>query len=85
MLSVPEVMDHPHMIQRGLLETIDDRFFGPVQIPASPFRYSGFPKPLKLTAPLLGEHNRDILSGLGYTETQITALEQSGVCRSGDR
>ncbi len=84
-LSVPEVMSHPHMLQRGLVETIDDSIFGPVQIPASPYRYSSFPKPLKLSAPLLGEHNRDILGELGYSETQIAALEQGGVCNAGAR
>ena len=85
-LSVPEVMNHPHMVERGLVDTVDDKHFGPVKMPASPYRYSSFPIPLQLKAPLLGEHNRDVMGNLlDYTETRINDLEQSGICKTGER
>ncbi|MBV1930600.1 MAG: CoA transferase [Porticoccaceae bacterium] len=80
-LSVSEVMSHPHMIERGIVQTITNKHFGDLKIPASPYRYSLFPEPLELEAGLLGEHNHEVLSEqLAYTTEQIQILEDSGVC-----
>lgn len=80
-LSVPEVMAHPHMIARGIVQTLSDKHFGNLKIPASPYRYSLFPEALELEAGLVGEHNHEILGEhLGYTTEQIQLLEDSGVC-----
>ncbi|RLA43507.1 MAG: hypothetical protein DRR06_11970 [Gammaproteobacteria bacterium] len=79
-LSIPEVMEHPHMVGREIVQTIDDKLFGPVKIPASPFKYSLFPEPLNLQAGTLGEHNHQILSDhLGYSDEQIKQLEIDGI------
>ncbi|OUS08068.1 hypothetical protein A9Q90_04775 [Gammaproteobacteria bacterium 54_18_T64] len=79
-LSVPEVMEHPHMQQRGIVQTVKDRTFGEVKIPATPLRYSQYPERLELQAPFLGEHNEEILRDqLGYSEEKISALQTSGV------
>lgn len=79
-LEVDEVMAHPHMRQRGTVQKVTDRIFGEVEIPASPLRYSQFPKPLELQAGLLGEHNREILGNhLGYSAERIAALEAAGI------
>jgi CoA:oxalate CoA-transferase len=79
-LEVDEVMAHPHMRQRGTVQKVTDRIFGEVEIPASPLRYSQFPKPLELQAGLLGEHNRQVLADqLGYSAERIAALEAAGI------
>lgn len=84
-LSIPEVLDHPHMIERKIVQTIDDKIFGPVKIPSSPYRYSLFPEPLELQAGTLGEHNHEILSGhLGYSDEQIQQLENDSISATGD-
>lgn len=82
-LSVPEVMAHPHMIHRQTIRKVTDRAFGEVTIPRMPLRFSAFPEPLELQAGFLGEHNREILSEqLGYSDAQITALEKAGILGS---
>ena len=44
-----------------------------------PFRFSGFPAAHRSTAPLLGEHNREVLSELlGLDEDELDALEAAG-------
>lgn len=84
-LSVPEVMDYPHMQERHIVQTVTDRKFGEVRIPASPYRYSGFPEPLPLEAGFLGEANREVLGNiLGYSEEQIEELEAKRICLSAD-
>lgn len=83
-LTVSEVMEHPHMVARGIVQTVNDRVFGKVPIPASPFKYSLFPQPLDLQAGSLGEHNHEILAErLGYSEEQIQQLKDRGICAAG--
>ncbi len=79
-LSVPEVMEHPHMKHRGIVQTVNDRAFGDIKIPATPLRYSQYPERLELQAGFLGEHNEEILRDqLGYSADKIAALKESGV------
>jgi crotonobetainyl-CoA:carnitine CoA-transferase CaiB-like acyl-CoA transferase len=83
--DIREVMEHPHMIARGIVQTINDRIFGEVKIPASPFKYSLFPEPLNIQAGTLGEHNHEILSNnLNYSTAKINLLEADGICTTGN-
>ena len=84
-LTVEEAMAHPHMRERRTVRTIHDRVLGDFQVPGFPFRFSAFPEELELQAPLLGEHNRRVLSSfLGYSGEQIDRLECEGVLFSAD-
>ncbi|MBK8134104.1 MAG: CoA transferase [Gammaproteobacteria bacterium] len=79
-LSVPEAMEHPHLIEREVVRTIHDRGYGDLQIPGIPLRFSDFPEPLDLQAPYLGEHNREVFSQFaGVTVAEVAALEAEGV------
>jgi crotonobetainyl-CoA:carnitine CoA-transferase CaiB-like acyl-CoA transferase len=82
-LTVEEAMQHPHLVERGTVRTVHDRILGDFQIPGVPLRFSGFPDPLELQAPFLGEHNRKILSNyLGFSNDRIAQLEKDGVLQS---
>ncbi len=79
-LTVEEAMAHPHLQERGAVRTIHDRLLGDFQIPGVPMRFSGFPESLELEAPLLGEHNRQVLSSyLNYSDAEIARLEEQRV------
>ena len=83
-LSVPEALQHPHLRQRGTVRTVHDRLLGDLEVPGFALRFSDFPSPLELQAPLLGEHNAEILTEwLGYSPDQIQELERRGILRSG--
>ena len=83
-LSVPEALQHPHLRQRGTVRTVHDRLLGDLEVPGFALRFSDFPAPLELQAPLLGEHNAEILTEwLGYSPDQIQDLEHKGILRSG--
>ena len=82
-LSVPEALQHPHLRQRGTVRTVHDRLLGDLEVPGFALRFSDFPSPLELQAPLLGEHNAEILAEwLGYSPDQIQDLERRGILRS---
>jgi crotonobetainyl-CoA:carnitine CoA-transferase CaiB-like acyl-CoA transferase len=52
-------------------------------IPGFPLKFSQFPEELPLQAPLLGEHNGDILNNyLGYSNDRIAKLQADGVLYS---
>ncbi len=74
-LTVPQAMAHPHMIERQTIRTISDPWLGEFQIPGMPLRFSKYAVPTDLQAPLLGEHNEEVLSNrLGYSPEQIANL-----------
>ena len=79
-LSVAESMVEPHLVQRGTIRTIDDPLAGSFEVPGFPLRFSDFPEPLPLTAPTLGQHNDDVLTGLlGKSEEDVARLRAAGV------
>ena len=79
-LSVPEAMAEPHLIERGTIRTIKDDVFGELQIPGMPLHFSGMTANQDLKTAYLGEHNREILTGnLGYSGDKVDALEAAGV------
>lgn len=84
-LTVKEAMDHPHLIERGTVRTIQDPVIGEFQIPGMPLRFSDFPDELPLQASWLGEDNRDILNKyLDYSDDQIDALFAEGIVKTED-
>jgi len=83
-LSVAEAVKHPHLRQRGTVRTVHDRILGDFDVPGFALRFSEYPERLNLEAPLLGEHNEEILTGrLGYAADRVRELEASGVLRRG--
>ena len=69
-----------------IFRTIRDRLLGEFEVPGFALRFSDFPHPLELQAPLLGEHNAEILTQwLGYTSDEVRELEHKGILRSGSR
>jgi crotonobetainyl-CoA:carnitine CoA-transferase CaiB-like acyl-CoA transferase len=83
-LSVAEAVKHPHLRERGTVRTVRDRILGDFDVPGFALRFSDYPRRLELEAPLLGEHNEQILSRyLGYSSSRIRELEQKGILHSG--
>jgi crotonobetainyl-CoA:carnitine CoA-transferase CaiB-like acyl-CoA transferase len=75
---------HPELRQRGFVETIDHPVIGRYEQIGWPVRFSSRPgRWLQGPAPLLGEHNTEILTGLGLGADEIAALAADGII--GDR
>ena len=72
--------DLPPLQARGFFEVVDHPVSGVARHSTLPFRLSSGPERLhRRHAPLLGEHNVEVLSGLGLTGEEIAGLESDGV------
>ncbi|OBH40557.1 CaiB/BaiF CoA transferase family protein [Mycobacterium mantenii] len=65
---------------RDFFEEVDHPVNGPARLSTVPMRFSAGPHKFHTEhAPLLGQHNRELLSGLGLSEAEIAGLEADGV------
>jgi CoA:oxalate CoA-transferase len=79
-LNTSEAVAHPHLRERGTVRKVNDPVLGEVDVPGFPIRFSAGKPPAETQAPLLGEHNAEVLQEfLGYSEAQIAALKDQGV------
>jgi crotonobetainyl-CoA:carnitine CoA-transferase CaiB-like acyl-CoA transferase len=76
---IDEVLADPQIIERGMLIDQEHPILGKVQLPNLPFRFSGFDTTQKMPAPLMGQHNRQIATELGYGEAHIDTMVREGV------
>ena len=86
-LTIADTLTHPHLVARGTVRTVHDRFAGEFQIPGMPIKTSEYPdNPDYYRAPTLGEHNRELLKTLlGRSDAQIDALYGNGTLRESSR
>jgi CoA:oxalate CoA-transferase len=85
-LDPVDTIDHPHYVAREMVRRVPDPVVGDVLIPGFPFKFSAVPDLPDLLAPLLGEHNGEVLRELlGLDEGEIGRLADDGVLYRTDR
>lgn len=78
--TAEEVVNDRHLAERKYFVEIEHPVMGTAKYPGSPYRLSETPWQIKRRAPLLGEHNEEILvNRLGYSKQDLLKLSQSGV------
>jgi len=79
-LNPADAVDHPHFQARGTVKEIHDPYAGSFNVPGFPIQFDGEPVNPDLTAPNLGEHNREILAELlDYPTDRVAGLVGDGV------
>jgi crotonobetainyl-CoA:carnitine CoA-transferase CaiB-like acyl-CoA transferase len=74
-----EASNDPDVLANGYISEVEYPEIGEtLKVHGSPWQFSETPAKLGV-APKLGEHNGEILSGLGYSEAEITALRQQKI------
>ena len=68
-----------HLAARGFFHKIDRPLVGELTYPGAPYDFEKSPWQLRRPAPLLGEHNQEVLSELGYRADEIVRLREVGV------
>lgn len=77
--TVADLIDDPHIAAREMLIEHEDPIVGKVKYPGNPIKLQDTPPTYTRRAPLLGEHNEEVLSSiLQYTPDMIATLKENG-------
>jgi crotonobetainyl-CoA:carnitine CoA-transferase CaiB-like acyl-CoA transferase len=78
--TVADVLDDdPHVKAREMVVEVDHPVIGKMKTLGVPVKLSETPGSVNIPAPLLGQHTRDILLELDYSEEQIRSFSESNV------
>ena len=77
--DISDLMDHPFIQGRGVLQTYSDPDYGTVPMHAPFPRLSQTPATVRAPAPTLGQHSDQILADLGLSQERIAALRNDGM------
>jgi len=77
--GIDEVLADPQVLARGMLIEQEHPVLGKVKLPNLPFHFSGCDTTITMPAPLMGQHNRSIAAGLGYSAAEIDRMVADGV------
>ena len=76
----PELVECPQLESRQFYRETNHPVIGAVKVPAELFRMSPDGYQLRMPAPTLGQHNREVfVDGLGYTMAELSVMRQTGV------
>jgi crotonobetainyl-CoA:carnitine CoA-transferase CaiB-like acyl-CoA transferase len=77
--NIEEVLNDPQIVARNMVIEQEHPVLGKIRMPNLPFRFSDCDTSPKSVAPSMGQHNREIAAGLGYSAEEIDALLEAGV------
>jgi crotonobetainyl-CoA:carnitine CoA-transferase CaiB-like acyl-CoA transferase len=64
---------------RGMIVELEHPLIGTVRSLGNPLRFSATPVTYRLPPPTLGQHNEEVLAGLGYIRAEIEKLQEEKV------
>ena len=78
-----DLLFNEHLKERGFYEVVEhhtETGMPPLPYAGRPWKLSGTPAIAPMPAPIMGQHNRDMLAGLlGRTDGEIAALEEAQI------
>jgi formyl-CoA transferase/CoA:oxalate CoA-transferase len=75
---VDQALKDPQVIARGMVAELQHPTVGALKVVGCPVRLSRTPASVRTAPPLLGQHTDDILSGLGFSTSNIAFLRKAG-------
>ena len=83
-LNIEEMSLDPQTIARRMVREVGNHG-ETYKVIGHPVKYSDYDTQIELSAPKLGEHTRDIMAELGYTEERINLLLEKGAVYGGKK
>jgi crotonobetainyl-CoA:carnitine CoA-transferase CaiB-like acyl-CoA transferase len=80
-----ECLNDPHVRARNMVLELDHPVIGRMKAMGHPVKSTGHIAEIRRPAPLLGEHSREVLSGLGMADGEIDRLVGGGAVHDGAR
>ncbi|MDO8749624.1 MAG: CoA transferase [Dehalococcoidia bacterium] len=77
--TIEEVCQDPQFNGRGFFVEVEHPVTGKTKLPGRPFVMEKTPWQLRRPAPMLGQHNQEVYSELGYTQQDLVKLRETGV------
>jgi crotonobetainyl-CoA:carnitine CoA-transferase CaiB-like acyl-CoA transferase len=77
--DIADVFADPQVLARNMLQEMHHPTLGTIKQTGLPLKFSKTPGGLDRHPPLLGEHNQELLSELGYSEGEIKSLAEKSV------
>ncbi len=77
--SVRDMLTDPQFMARAMIEQHQFKDGTPIKLPAVTPKFSATPGGTRWLGPELGEHNLEVLRSLGYSDSDIAALQNDGV------
>ncbi|MCE2464756.1 MAG: CoA transferase [Dehalococcoidia bacterium] len=75
--ELSDVFTDPQVLERNMLLEVAHPTLGTIKQAGIPIKYSRTEGEIRLPPPLLGEHTRELLTEMGYTEAQLKDLADS--------
>jgi crotonobetainyl-CoA:carnitine CoA-transferase CaiB-like acyl-CoA transferase len=78
-LKPEAILEEEHLLARGMIIELEHPAIGLYRMLGNPMNFSKTPVSYRRPAPLLGEHNVEILKEIGYSQHEIEKLKKQGV------
>jgi crotonobetainyl-CoA:carnitine CoA-transferase CaiB-like acyl-CoA transferase len=80
--SIGEAMTHPQTLARGMVVETQHPAAGATKAIGCPVHFSETPTAVTRPAPVLGEHTREVLRGVGYSDAEIDGFVAAGAVQT---
>jgi crotonobetainyl-CoA:carnitine CoA-transferase CaiB-like acyl-CoA transferase len=76
---IDEVIADPQIQARNMIVEQEHPVMGKVRLANVPFKFSDCDATPRRVAPLMGQHNREVASELGFAASEIESMVRDGV------
>lgn len=78
-MGILEALEDEHLKARDMVIDVEDEILGNMKLVGNPIKLSKEQPVTDIPSPTLGQHTHEVMAELGYTEEEISRLEENGI------